>query len=96
MLQTLITKFTEFDPIVGVAIFIGYILIDAMYASYTFEINRLHEVHAATVGAFIHLLLAFGVLNYIGNFLYVIPLAMGSWVGTYYSVRAERLKSERA
>ncbi len=39
-----------------------------------------------------HFLLAFGVVNYVGNFLYVVPLALGSWIGTYLVVRREEIK----
>ena len=34
-----------------------------------------------------HFLIAFGVLNYVQYYLYVLPLALGSWIGTYIVVK---------
>lgn len=53
--------------------------------------NR-NEYGAATTGAAIHFMIAFGVINYTENWLYIFPLALGSWVGTFLVVRRERLK----
>jgi len=67
-------------------------LIDAMYAYYTLAVTRKRPVASASVGALMHFLIAFGVLNYVENYLYVVPLALGSWVGTYLVVKQD-LKS---
>ena len=73
-------------------VFIAYMLIDAMYAYYTLAVTRKRPVISASVGAMMHFLIAFGVLNYVENYLYVVPLALGSWCGTYIVVRRD-LKS---
>ncbi len=92
MLDSVMAKWAAFDPLIGVGIFVAYMLIDALYARWTFEITRLDEYRAATTGAIMHILLAFGVLNYTGNYLYVVPLVLGSAIGTFFYVRAERLR----
>ena len=61
-----------------------------MYAYYTQSIVKKRAVISATTGALMHFLIAFGVLNYVQNFLYVVPLALGSWVGTYLVVKNDR------
>lgn len=67
-------------------------MIDALYAYYYVCSRR----EAAVCGGVNRIrdafLLAFGVINYVGNFLYVIPLALGSFVGTYIVVAREREK----
>lgn len=82
----------SFDLKIAIAVFIAYLLIDAMYAYYTLAVTRKKPMAAASVGALMHFLIAFGVLNYVQNYLYVIPLALGSWIGTYLVVRHD-LKS---
>ena len=77
----------EFNFITACLIFIAYVLIDGMYAYYTQSIVKKKAFVSATTGALMHFLIAFGVLNYVQNFLYVIPLALGSWVGTYLVVK---------
>ena len=82
----------SFDWRIGVLIFFVYIVIDALYAYYTLEVTKRNPYAAATAGAFMYFLLAIGVLNYVHNFLYLVPLALGSWVGTFGMVQRERLK----
>jgi hypothetical protein len=77
----------SFDPKTALVVFFAYLLIDAMYAYYTLVVTRKKPVTAASVGALMHFLIAFGVLSYVENYLYVIPLALGSWFGTYIVVK---------
>lgn len=77
----------SFDFKVAVIVFVAYLLVDAMYAYYTLAVTKNRPVAAASVGATMHFLIAFGVLNYVQNYLYIIPLAVGSWFGTYFVVR---------
>lgn len=82
----------EFNPIIGLAIFFMYLLIDTLYAWYTLAVTRLEPKRAAFTAASIYFLLAVGVLNYTQNPLYVLPIVLGSWCGTYFSVRSELRK----
>ena len=88
-----LANWREFSFIIGGVIFVAYILIDGMYAYYTIAVIKKRPVVSATTGALMHFLIAFGVLNYVQNFLYVIPLALGSWVGTYLVVSRDRSSS---
>jgi len=60
-----------------------------MYAYYTIAVMKKKPLTAASIGASMHFLIAFGVLNYVQNYLYVIPLALGSWIGTYLVVQRD-------
>jgi hypothetical protein len=77
----------NFDFKIAAVVFIAYLLIDAMYAYYTIAVVEKRPVMSASVGAVMHFLIAFGILNYVQNYLYVIPLAFGSWLGTYLVVK---------
>ncbi len=82
--------FENFDLRVALLIFVAYIFIDGLYAYYTLSVVQLKPLRSATTGLTIHLLVAFGVINYVGNPIYIIPLAIGSWVGTYFMVSREK------
>lgn len=81
-----------FDFKIAFIVFVAYLLVDAMYAYYTITVTKKKPFISASVGAVMHFLIAFGVLNYVQNYLYVVPLALGSWIGTYMVVRYD-LKS---
>ena len=81
---------TSFNFEIALGIFVAYVVVDAMYAYYTLQVTKRRPYSAATVGALMHFLLALGVLSYVHNFLYIIPLALGSWVGTFLVVKRER------
>ncbi len=76
----------SFDSTIAIVIFLAYILIDGMYAYYTVAVIRKNPITSATVGSLMHFLIAFGVLSYVENYLYLFPLALGSWIGTFLVV----------
>jgi hypothetical protein len=79
----------SFDMQIALTVFTAYVVVDGMYAYYTIMVTTKKPLASATVGASMHFLIAFGVLNYVQNYLYLIPLALGSWVGTYVVVSYE-------
>jgi hypothetical protein len=78
--------FTTFSWALAGATFLAYLAVDALYAIYTIEVVRLRPASAATTGALIYVLSAFGIVNLVHNALYVIPLALGGWLGTFLVV----------
>lgn len=83
-----------FDFRIALAIVFVYAATDALYAKYTLDVARYNEYNAALTGSVIHIFIAFGVINYTQNWLYIFPLAIGSWIGTFVMVRRERLKKK--
>lgn len=81
---------------IGIAclIFVLYAITDALYAKYTLDVANYNEYKAATIGSLIHFFIAFGVISYTENWLYIFPLAVGSWFGTFWVVRRERKNKE--
>jgi hypothetical protein len=71
----------------GVLVFLVYVVVDALYAYYTLQVAGRRPYAAASAGAVMYFLLAIGVLSYVHNYLYLIPLALGSWVGTFLVVK---------
>ncbi len=90
-MQNIVNAIEIFNPLIALLILILYAITDALYAKYTLDVTNHNEYKAATVGAVIHFFIAFGVINYTQNWLYIFPLAIGSWIGTFIIVRKERL-----
>lgn len=78
-----------FDMLIAIGVLVAYFIVDAMYAHYTLAVADLKAVPAANTGALMHFLLAPGVMSYMQNYLYIIPIAIGSWFGTYIIVKRE-------
>lgn len=89
-MEKIINYWNNFDIFLALFIFVAYFIIDGLYAYYTFSVVKKKPFAAATTGFIMHFMLAFGVINYVNNFLYVIPLALGSWFGTYLVVWMEK------
>ena len=87
-------SWSTIDPALAVGIFVAYAVIDALYAYYTLAVVNRSAFAAATTGLVMHFLLAFGVINFVQNFAYVVPLALGSWVGTYILVKSKVLQDQ--
>ena len=87
VLQTAIAMAKDFSVYIGLGVFVAYFLVDAMYAYYTLAVAHVRPVAAATSGSLIHFLLAFGVISYVDNYLYIVPIAVGSWFGTYFMLK---------
>ncbi|MFH0891932.1 MAG: hypothetical protein V1867_04080 [Candidatus Falkowbacteria bacterium] len=90
-MESTLETLKTFNPIIALLILIAYIITDALYAKYTLDVANYNEYKAATIGSAIHFFLAFGIINYTENWLYIFPLAIGSWIGTFLMVRRERL-----
>lgn len=86
-MEKLLTNWQQFDFVIALTVLVAYLMIDGMYAYYTIAVTKKKPVTSASVGAIMHFMIAFGVLNYVQNYLYIFPLAIGSWIGTYLFVR---------
>lgn len=82
---------STFDFGTAFLVFVAYAVVDALFARYTLAVAELNEWKAATTGLLTHILLAFGVIHYTQNYLYVLPILGGSWIGTFFFVRKERI-----
>lgn len=92
LLQQITLYGADFQVSTALLVFVAYVVADMLYARYTIAITKLHAARAATTGAVMYFLLAVGILSYTDNPLYLFPLVLGSWVGTYVTVEIERKK----
>lgn len=89
----------QFSPLIGLGLFCSYALLDSVYAVYTLAIVKKRKAMAANMGSAVYLLTAFGIINYVDNWLYIIPMLMGGWIGTYLTLyhveKRERLTTKQ-
>lgn len=95
LLERLPELVATFELPMAVLIFGVYAAIDAMYAWYTLTVTDRRPLASANISFVMHFLLAFGVISYTSNPLYIVPLACGSWLGTYLVVRYARDKGRQ-
>jgi hypothetical protein len=78
---------SDFDPLQALTVFVVYVLFDILYAVYVMCVTRKLPVSASAVSAVLYSLGAYGVMTYLSNPLYLIPLAAGAFLGTYVAVK---------
>jgi hypothetical protein len=71
-------------------IFVTYVAIDMMYAWYVICVGKRQAFTAALLTSMIYSLLAFGVVSYSKNILYLVPLASGAFFGTFVMVKFKK------
>lgn len=75
-----------FSWFTAVVIFFVYILFDVLYALYVLCVSRRRAMSASLISAALYSLGAYGVMNYLASPFYLIPLALGAFIGTYIAV----------
>jgi uncharacterized MnhB-related membrane protein len=71
-------------------ILLVYIVVDMMYAYYIIQVEQRNPLKAAIVSSVLYSLLAYGVVSYSKNILYLFPLATGAFIGTFITVSWKR------
>lgn len=78
---------TDFKWQTALIVFCVYVLFDILYALYVICVSRRQALRASTISSVLYSLGAYGVMNYLENPWYLIPLACGAFIGTYLAVR---------
>lgn len=71
-------------------VFIAYVVIDILYALYVVYVGKRNAFGAAVASALLYSLGAYGVVTFSKNILYVIPLAAGAFLGTYFTIKFQK------
>lgn len=86
----------EFNWLGAVGLFFASFALDAVFALYTFAVVKHNALMAGVWSLITYLLLTVGILNIVHNRWYIIPIALGAFVGAYTVVRREALKKPKA
>ncbi len=90
IIEKIVWAWNDLDFLIVAGIFVAYFIYDVLYAHYTLSVASLKATSAATFGAILYTISAFGVLSYVENLLYVIPMVLGGWLGTYWAIKKEK------
>lgn len=77
----------EFNWLTAVIVFCVYVIFDILYALYVICVSRRQALRASVISSFLYSLGAYGVMNYLENRWYLVPLACGAFIGTYIAVK---------
>lgn len=75
------------SPLIFLFVFVATLVTDALWALYMIHVGKKNPVRSASYGSLIHILSAFTVISYTKDTLYIIPLVLGSFLGTYLTVK---------
>jgi len=82
---------TTFNFGIAIALFFIYFMLDAINSYFTIKVIQMSPIHAASAGCTMHFFIALGVMCYVNNFLYLIPMMLGSFAGIYTLLTVRRL-----
>jgi len=85
----------EFSFGIAAGLFGIYFLLDAINSYFTIKVVQMAPGPAATAGCTMHFFIALGVLSYVNNFWYLIPMMMGSWMGIFTLLSYRRHKEDQ-
>lgn len=77
----------NFSWLQALVVFLVYVFFDILYALYVLCVSRKQAVRASAISSVLYSLGAYGVMSYLDNPLYLIPLACGAFLGTYLAVK---------
>jgi hypothetical protein len=81
-----VEEVNDFSWVTAGLILVVYIIVDMLYAYYIIQVEQRNPMKAAIVSSILYSLLAYGVVSYSRNLLYLFPLATGAFIGTYLTV----------
>ena len=78
---------SDFSWLTAATVFVVYVVFDILYALYVLCVSRKQAFAASAISSVLYSLGAYGVMSYLHNPWYIVPLAFGAFLGTYIAVR---------
>jgi hypothetical protein len=85
----------EFNWLQAIGLFFAALVLDAIFALYTIAVIKSKALLAANMSLLTYVLGAVGVVSFVHNKWYIIPLSLGAFVGSYAVVKYEAIKKDR-
>jgi hypothetical protein len=80
----------DFSYETAALVFATYFAIDVLYARFYIEVSKKRPFRAAVLSSLLYSLLAYGVITYSHNPVYLAPLVCGAFLGTFVTVRFQK------
>lgn len=84
------TNESTFNYQTAFLVFIAYVVIDILYALYVVYVGKRNALASAVTSTLIYSLGAYGIVTFSKNIWYIIPLATGAFIGTYFTVKLQK------
>ena len=80
------------NPYRAVAVFVSMTILDILWALYIARVGEKKPLSSACMATFMWVFGAFVVVSYTEDPVYLVPAAIGSFIGTYFAVKYDRAK----
>jgi hypothetical protein len=77
-----------------IALFFIYLTFDAIYILYIQSVQVVKPIKAANLSVILFLLTAYGTIEYVNNFINIIPIIFGAWLGSFLTLKWGKRHSE--
>jgi len=85
----------EINIYLAIIIFITYFILDMFYAYYILCIESRQNLMSSFMAGMITSLSAFGVVSFSQNMIYIIPLFLGAFAGTFVTMKTKEILQSR-
>lgn len=75
-------------------LFVIYFAFDLCYALYIKSVQDVKPLRAANLSVLLFLLTAYGTIEYVNNFINIIPIIFGAWTGSFLTLKWGQQHSE--
>jgi hypothetical protein len=73
--------------ITAVILFVFYLVFDILYAHYIIAMGESKAFKSANISAILIIMSLYGTIEVVKNYWFIIPIALGSWLGTYLTIK---------
>ena len=77
----------DFSWWIAIALLLGFIAYDFLYAIYYIFVSKKMAFMAANTACALYLIGSVSTIAYLGNLFYLIPIILGSYIGTFVAVK---------
>ena len=89
------TPTNNFDINIAILIFVTYFILDMFYAYYILCIESRQNLMSSFMAGMITSLSAFGIVSFSKNMIYIVPLFLGAFAGTYVTMKLKEILQSR-
>jgi uncharacterized membrane protein len=79
-----------FNWFVAIGLFLLYMIVEWLDSGLTLMITRHESIKSASTTMILYLILGIEILALVSNYLYIIPTALGAFVGVYLLLEHEK------
>ncbi len=82
----------DFSFLWAIGLFLFYLMVEMLDSSLTFSLTQHKSLKSASVTFILYITLAVEIAAIVSNYLYIIPIAIGAALGSFFTVEYEKRK----